>query len=122
MRKDFHVFLNSPLLNKYFIRRSDMNKCYVDNEKCKRCGLCEKECNCNKHITVEEYNLSTCINGFVSLFSKAVVKYLNIDKNYRIYTAAVIGHPGNTFHQQVIRDDSTIECNWPGKKNKSILN
>jgi Fe-S-cluster-containing hydrogenase component 2 len=62
-------------------------------------------------VIAEEYKLGTCINGFVSFFSKAVAKHLNLDKEYKIYAAAVMGHPADTFHRAIVRNDSSIEWN-----------
>ena len=62
-------------------------------------------------VIAEEHNLGSCINGFVSFFSKVVAKYLDLDKGYKIYAAAVMGHPGNRFHRTIVRNDSSIEWN-----------
>jgi Fe-S-cluster-containing hydrogenase component 2 len=59
----------------------------------------------------EEHRLGTCINGFVSFFSKAVAKYIGLDAEYKIYAAAVMGHPGDSFPRTIVRSDSTIEWN-----------
>ncbi len=62
-------------------------------------------------ILAEENGFATCINGFVAFFSKTVSKCLGLSNNYKIYAAAVIGHPGNTFYRSIVRNDSSITWN-----------
>ena len=60
-------------------------------------------------IIAESHDLGTCINGYVSFFSKAIEKHLGIQKNHKIYAAAIIGHSQKQFSNYVRRNDSDIE-------------
>jgi len=62
-------------------------------------------------IEAEEQGIGTCINGFVSFFSKAVQKYLGIDNAYSIQCAVVVGYPGNRFTRHLVRNDTSIQWN-----------
>ncbi len=62
-------------------------------------------------VLAEEYKLATCVSGFVSFFSKVVGKSLGFSKDYRIYAAAVLGYPEETFSRHLVRNDSSIDWN-----------
>lgn len=62
-------------------------------------------------IAAEGKQLGTCINGFVSFFSKQVQSYLGIPKNYEIHGASVVGYPAIQFTRYIVRNDSAIEWN-----------
>lgn len=62
-------------------------------------------------IAAEEKHLGTCINGFVSFFSKAVQKYLGMSNDYMICGGAVVGYPVTHFTRHMVRNDSAIAWN-----------
>ncbi len=62
-------------------------------------------------VLAEEYELATCVSGFVSFFSKVVGKYLGFPNDYRIYAATVLGYPEDTFSRHFVRKDSSVVWN-----------
>lgn len=59
-------------------------------------------------IAAEEYNIGTCLVGFLSGFHKEVSKYLNLPKDHIIHAGIVFGYPELFFPFKAFRTDAKI--------------